>query len=133
MKEIRKETLLSIQKRLTIYPAWKEWGLASPFYYDLNYKWSWKRIEVPQDFMTDWASIPWYFHIFFTPMDIDTIIFAIIHDYLTRTTNHNYTRQQADEIWNEIMLVTWVNNIKRIMYFLWVRIGGWYARNKNRK
>jgi len=126
------EALESIQKRLILFPNWKEWGFYKSFYYDLNYKWSWKRIRIPKWFTTDWASISWCFHLFGTPMDIDTIIWAVIHDYLYRKSR-KYTRKQADEIFNEIMLITWVNNVKRIMYFLWVRIGGWYAWNKNRK
>jgi len=128
MEPLKKETLLAIQKRLKISPNWNEWELLKSFYYDIGWKWSWKRIRVPKGFITDWASIPRIFHILWTPMDTDTIIWAVIHDFLY--SNKKLTRQETDEIFNEIMLLTGVSHPKRILYFLWVRIGGWYKRNK---
>jgi hypothetical protein len=43
------------------------------------------------------------------------------------------TRQEADELFNEVMIVTEVNTFKRINYYLWVRIWGFIAWNNHKK
>jgi (p)ppGpp synthase/HD superfamily hydrolase len=49
-------------------------------------------------------------------MATDTLIAALIHDYVYKT--QSMTRQEADELFNEVMIVTEVNTFKRINYYL---------------
>jgi hypothetical protein len=69
-------------------------------------------ITVPQGFITDFASIPWFFRWIFKPQGTYSKA-AVIHDYLIETLKISkemiYTRRVADTIFYEAMLVSGVN------------------------
>ena len=116
----------SMYSRLKITPAWNKWLLLESFIYYRWIKWSDKFIKVPYGFKFNGASIPRLFHIIWTPMSIDTLIPALIHDYLVDTKE--YSLSETNEIFNEIMVVFEVNTLKRITYYLWVICGCWTIR-----
>lgn len=112
------KTLKKIYSEIKLSPLWKrKWKLLE----DFTFMWE----TVPKWFIFDWASTPRIFWILGTPMWIDTLVWALIHDFLYKT--HKYTRQESDEKFNQIMLHFKVRFLKRIMFYLWVRIWGWIA------
>lgn len=64
-------------------------------------------------------------------MATDTLLAALVHDYIYKV--QTMTRQEADELFNEIMIICEVFWIKRTLYYLWVRLGGWVAWKKHKK
>lgn len=92
---------------------------------------------IEKGFKFDGASIPriaWTF--VWCPMWTDVIRAALLHDYLYKT--HKLKRKEADEMFNKVMLLDKVKPLKRIIYFLWVRLWWWlvyyftweYVRNE---
>jgi len=121
--------LESIYARLDISPTWKnEWVLNQDFIYYRWAKGSKNNITIPKDFVFNWASLPRVFYIIGTPMATDTLIWALLHDYAYH--KQTMTRKQADELFNEVMILTKVWTIKRCIYYLGVRIWWWVVRNK---
>jgi hypothetical protein len=119
-----------LYKRVKISPynnKW-EWILLKDFIYEIGYKWSWDIIHIPAGFVFNWASIPRLFHIISTPMSSDTIIPALIHDYLYSTKQFDLTT--TDDLFYEVMVVCWVWKIKAILLYVWLRIWSWYVRNR---
>lgn len=112
------KTSNEIFSEIKLSPVWdKEWRLLE----DFSFVWE----TVPKGFIFDWASIPRIFWILGTPMWIDTLVGALIHDWLYKT--HKYTRQESDEKFNQIMIYFRVRFLKRVMFFIWVRIWWWVA------
>jgi len=122
--------LESMYSRIKITPTWNknEWVLLDEFIYYLWSKWFKDRIVIPEGFIFNWASIPRVFHIIWTPMGQDTLIASLCHDYLYST--QDIPRADADDRFNSIMLLCDVRPIKRIMYYIWVRLWGWVAWRK---
>ena len=98
--------------------------------YNLNYnvlnQWKKFSIKIEKWFNFDGASIPRIFWIFWTPMNVKTLLAALVHDYIYR--HHLTNRKVADEIFNEILLRSWVWFFKRNIYYVWVRLWGWVTR-----
>jgi len=126
------KVLKSLSKRLKITPIWQNrWVLNASFTYDIWYKGSKKKITIPEWFTFDWASLPRVFYIVWTPMATDTLIAALIHDFVYK--QQKLTREECDELFNEVMLITWVRHLKRVIYYIWVRLWGWVAYNNHKK
>ena len=88
-------------------------------------------VYIKKGFEFDWASVPRLFHIIWTPKWNDTFPGALFHDYLYR--KQYTTREQADQCFNELMIDCEVRFLKRVLFYLWVRIGWWVAWRQNKK
>ena len=109
-------------KKIKLQPKldWK-YELIEPVMYFVGYKWSRDVIYVPKWFETDWASIPSIFrYLLWNPFDTKFIARAIVHDYLYETCRR--TREEADNIFYEILRNAWVNKLKAKLMFLRVRL-----------
>ena len=78
-----KKAITSMYERLKLSPVWKRnWVLLEDFEYHFLCKGSGKSITVPKGFIFDGASLPRVFYIIGTPMNVDTLIAALVHDYI---------------------------------------------------
>lgn len=84
---------------------------------------------VKKGFITDGASIPSLFKIFFDSFQGNYTKSAILHDTLYRTNIIN--RKEADFLFLEGMRILNVSFFKRFFLYLGVRIGGWYSYYSN--
>lgn len=107
----------------------RKWIVVEDIQYTFKSFWEPFTVYIHKGFEFDWASIPKIFHIFATPMWTDTLPWALFHDFLYR--KQYTTREQADQCFNELMLFTKVKDSKRKYFYIWVRIWGWKAWNKN--
>ena len=129
---MNRTALESIQERLVLSPfGVNTWILKESFIYYKWIKWSDDFIEIPKWFIFDWASIPRIFYVIGTPMSTDTLVAALVHDYIYKELM--FTREQCDNLFNEIMEIMDVNDIKKALYYLWVRIWWWVAYNNYKK
>lgn len=99
-----------------------EWQLVKPLVYDTGQN----VITAPEGFVTDLASIPRPFRLFF-PVHGKHTRAAVIHDYLY--ANQIGKRRDADQIFLGAMKVLGVSWIKRRIFYAAVRIGGAIAWN----
>jgi hypothetical protein len=122
--------LESMYSRIKITPTWNknEWVLLEEFIYYIWSKWFKDCIVIPEWFVFNGASIPKVFHIIWTPMAQDTLIASLVHDFLYSI--QKTTRSYADDVFNSIMLLCDVRPLKRIVYYIWVRLWGWVAWRK---
>lgn len=124
--------LEDFMKDLKITPIWEnKWKLAEEYNYTIKDYWMNLVISIPKGFIFDGASIPRIFYIIWTPMSTDTIVAALIHDYLYKT--QKTSRGFSDRVFLKIMEMTDVSIIKRILYYVWVRIWGWVSWLINKK
>lgn len=125
--------LKKLYKSIIISPlhGGRKWTVIKNISYTFNTFWKPFTISIPKWFEFDWASIPRLFHIIGTPMWTDTLPWALFHDYLYRT--QKLTREQADQCFNELMIVTKTRAIKRAMFYSWVRMWGWVVWGQNNK
>ena len=132
---MERKALVSIQERLKLSPHWKNrWILLESFIYYRWEKGSNDFIKVHKGFVFDWASTSKYIRwipFVGTPMDTDTLIWALVHDYCYKY--QLFKREECDNLFNEIMEVMDVNYIKRILYYLWVRLWGGIPYNRYKK
>jgi len=84
-------------------------------------------IIVPDDFVTDFASIPRIFRAIH-PVNGRHRKAAVVHDYLCR--DETTRRKVADKVFNEAMKVCKVAGWRRVQMYLAVRIGGIFRRKK---
>jgi len=112
---------------------WKkrEWELLNDVQYTFKTFWKPFIIYIPKWFRFDWASCPRVFHIIWTPMWIDTLAGALFHDFLYR--KQILSREYSDQCFNELMFETNTKQIKRVLFYIWVRIWGWVAWKNNKK
>lgn len=102
----------------------RTWKLYTPFEYHIGEEGSDERIEVPEGFKTDFASVPRAFWWLFPPDGRYTNA-AIIHDYLYYTKGFGrYSRKQADLIFLEAMKVLGVPYLQRKTIYRAVRLFG---------
>ncbi|RMG38281.1 MAG: DUF1353 domain-containing protein [Methanobacteriota archaeon] len=107
----------------------RERELYVPFSYVTNAD---DKITVPKGFFTNFASTPRILWPILPPLDHYGKA-AVVHDFLYRTTNHPYTRKQADDIFREACEVLGVKKWKIILMYYTLRLFGWHAWNKYRK
>lgn len=81
-----------------------------------------KKWEIPEGFITDFASIPKIFHGIFSPWDIKHGPAAILHDYLYQF--RLVPRKEADGIFLEAMRIRGVGWVKRHIFYRAVRTFG---------
>lgn len=88
----------------------------------------WK-FTVPAGFQTDGASIPKLMRVVgFEPYEEDTLRGAVVHDYIYRVLRY-IPRFWADIIFLYLMRESQAGYFKRSLYFLGVRLFGWWPRN----
>lgn len=102
----------------------KTWRLVEAFFFDIGFEGSGETINVPADFITDFASVPrplWWI----IPQWGSYGNAAVVHDFLYQT--HIRSRKCADEIFLEAMKVCGTSWLCRHIMFLAVRIFGGLA------
>jgi hypothetical protein len=110
------------------------WKLESKFTYHIGSKFSRHFISVPKGFITDFASIPNF--LFFLPDWATYNKAPVLHDYIyaTHRLHKEWTRQFADDIFLEAMLVDFRDHksgplVAWLEYYA-VRLFGWIPWNK---
>ena len=107
----------------------RKWRLERPFTFHIGSQYSLNYIQVPKHFVTDFASIPWFFWTFL-PYWGKYGKAAVIHDYIYQT--HCRTREEADDIFYEAMLVSGTKHWKAMVMYASVRMWGGLAWGKKR-
>lgn len=102
----------------------RTWVLREPFSYDVGSEGSGDTIFVPARFMTDFASVPRLFWVFF-PQWGKYGNAAVIHDW--GYWSKERSRAETDRILLEGMEVLGVNPVTRYVLYLGVRWFGWFA------
>ena len=74
-------------------------------------------IYIPGEFETDFASIPWFFRLIFQPATGKHRRAAVVHDWIYRTADQDFTKEEADLIFLEIMEMDGVSKVKRKMLY----------------
>lgn len=89
------------------------------------------RVDVPQNFTTDFASIPRWVWSYISPEDPVILFPSVIHDYLyTRKGDLGpesrvvFNRQQADEVLRQAMLICGARATQALVVYNAVRFGG---------
>lgn len=108
-----------------------KWRLEDEFVFWSRYG----KIVVPKGFVTDFASVP--------PLPLAYLLTknaskvgAATHDFLYREgkiDDYKLTRQQADDLMCDLMILEGVTWWQRRMIRFGLRIGGWWTWNKYRK
>lgn len=81
-------------------------------------------IYIPAGFITDFASIPWVFRRLFQPATGKHRKAAVVHDWIFRTADSPFTFEEANEIFNDIMILSKTENWKRTLIYNGVKFGG---------
>jgi len=114
-------------------PNGKTWVLRKDFSYDVGEEGGDETIKVPAGFITDFASVPrLLWSVFPTWGKYGNA--AIIHDYLY--WEQSYSKERADEIFLEAMLVLGVSKAKAKILYNSVKYfgkGAWTKNKKNKK
>lgn len=93
----------------------------------INVVWNGRELTVPIKFKTDLASIPRVALSLVNGKFGKHILPAIVHDYLYRTTDHDFTREEADEMFLDGMEAAGVYWLRRKAMYSAVRAGGWLS------
>lgn len=101
-----------------------------PFEYHVGSYPSNEILTVPEEFITDFASIPKVFWPILSPLD-EYAKAAVLHDFMYVTGP--YERLRCEEIFLEAMKVLNVKKWKRDCVYRAVYLFGWYQWNKYRK
>lgn len=109
---------------VTPMPDGRRWRLLRSFTYHVGSKYSGDVVTVPVGFVTDFASIPWVIWSWL-PSWGKYGKAAVIHDYIYQT--HCRTRDEADRIFYEAMLVSGTKPWKARLMYSAVSITGWLA------
>jgi hypothetical protein len=102
----------------------RTWYLREPFVYDIGAKDSGNQVQVPAQFLTDFASVPRPLWWLFPPWGRYGNA-AVVHDYLYWEQSRR--RAEADVIFLEAMGVLGVSASTRYTLYLAVRAGGWWG------
>lgn len=108
----------------------KDWKLIESFEYHVGSYPSNEIIQVPKEFITDFASVPQLFWFILPPWGTYGKA-AVIHDYCYN--KGLFPRKRCDDILLEAMIVLDVAHWKRKAIYDAVRIFGWGAWNKHRR
>ena len=119
---------------VTPMPDGRRWRLVERFRYRIGSMESDRIITVPVGFVTDFASIPWLFWQFLPAWGRYGKA-AVVHDYLyqhhmiqvSENLYFTFSRDQADDIFHEAMLVENTRHWKAKLMWLAVRLCGWLA------
>lgn len=96
-----------------------DFSLCQDFYFEVNNDMK----KVPKGFITDLASVPRVLWSIYSPSKADTIAGAIIHDYLYLCPN-GITRQEADSIFYDALVLQGVSSYTSYKYWTAVRLFG---------
>lgn len=107
----------------------KTWKLAQEFDYNMGDEGG-VQIDVPQGFVTDFASVPQIFWNVLPPWGAYGKA-AVLHDWLYH--EQTYTRAKTDKIFLEAMTVLGVSALRKYVIYAGVRLGGWKAWNEHAK
>jgi hypothetical protein len=102
----------------------RTWVILEPFSYDVGFEGSGDTIQVPVKFITDFASVPRLFWMFF-PCWGKYGNAAVIHDYGYWTKQR--PRAETDHIFLEGMEVLEVRLLTRYLLYWGVRLFGWWG------
>jgi hypothetical protein len=97
---------------------------------DFHFEWKGQKYTIPRGFVTDGASVPWFFQRLL-PRQGRYFAAAVIHDYLY--WSGLLSRKEADLVLLEFSKRLRVGWIDRHMLYRGVRIGGWVAWGQYRK
>lgn len=89
-----------------------------------------KPVTVPEEFVTDLASIPRPLWSVFSPRFSNFIAPSILHDYMYKCP-HFYTRKEADDIFYSALLANGVTRVTSTKFYMGVRLFGWMAYKRN--
>ena len=81
-------------------------------------------VYIPAGFNTDFASVPWFFRRIFQPATGKHRRGALVHDYIYRTVTEHYTKEEADQIFLDIMLEDGYSSWRAHTMYRAVKIGG---------
>lgn len=90
-------------------------------------------VTVPKGFRCDGMSVPRLLWWLVSPaIHPQTVAASILHDWLCRTTCHNYNRKQADELFLSLMLACGFTCWRAWLAYAGVRLfgGGSWAKGK---
>ena len=104
--------------------------LISPFEYHVGMYPSNEIINVPEGFITDFASVPRVFWSILSPID-EYAKAAVLHDFIYRVAP--YERMRCEEIFLEAMIVLKVPEWKRHAIYRSVYLFGWKRWNELRR
>lgn len=94
----------------------KKWEVVQPFEYDTK---KGEKIIIPAGYQTDFATIPRFlWEEVGLPSDYGRP--AIVHDYCLDKCL--YPRKKCDEIFLELMRLEKINPVKRVLFFVAVRV-----------
>lgn len=97
---------------------------------DFVIHWRGKRWVIPAGFVTDYASVPRFFHRVLPQRGRYSVI-AVFHDYLY--WSGLVTRAEADCVFLELGARMKVREFDQFLLYSGVRIGGWVAYNNYRR
>lgn len=81
-------------------------------------------ITVPAGFITDFASIPWFFRRLFQPATGRHRRGAVVHDWIYRTPSVKISKAEADKIFLAIMKLDGTQSIRREAMYNAVKMFG---------
>ena len=96
-----------------------------PNLWELAQSLTYKGLTVPIGFISDLASIPRPFRVFWAPYG-RYIRASIIHDYLW--AHPDYSKQDANDIFLEVMIEDNVSFVTRNIFYFAVNVYAWLSR-----
>jgi hypothetical protein len=92
-----------------------------------------KQIIIPKGYVTDMASIPRFFWVIWPPHSVQYRIASLVHDYLYIEPTIVTSRKFADAEFKRILIHYKTNIITANIFYLFIRLFGWYNWNKFKK
>ena len=91
-------------------------------------KWNGERLLVPRGFESDGASVPRLFwRLVFPTIDPQALRAAIAHDYIYRTQPEGWEKEDADEMFYDLLIEDGVPKWRAWIAYQAVRLCGWCA------
>ncbi len=106
------------------------WKLLQPFTYEIGEEGSGRKVTVPAEFVTDFASVPRILWTLIPPWGGYGKA-AVLHDFLYDAAP--WSRSECDSVFLEAMKVLKVPFHRRMAIYLGVRAGGWLAWRTRRE
>lgn len=91
-------------------------------------EWNGERVRVPRGFESDGASVPRLFwRLIFPTIDPKALRASIAHDYIYRTHPEGWCKEDADEMFYDLLVEDGVPKWRAWIAYQAVSIFGWYA------
>ena len=110
-----------------IADAWKTWVTEG----ELLWVTEAVAYSVPEDFLTDFTSIPAVFRWLFRVNGAPYQVAAVLHDYLYSSTT--VSRKEADLAFYWLSRAVGTPEVKAAIMYVALRLGGWMAYRSNQK